>query len=88
MNNPASGKTYILNGKGYKSVIDLSGQTIIDCYIVNGGWSINPLAGQPTAVNMPAGTGKNGSDCHWTQQVLCIIMHQKEVRWNYWVKKI
>ena len=60
MNNPASGKTYIMNGKGFKSEIDLSGQLIIDCYTVNGGWSINPLAGQPTAVNMPAGQVKLG----------------------------
>jgi hypothetical protein len=60
MNNPASGKTYILNGKGFKSEIDLSGQTIIDCYTVNAGWSINPLAGQPTAVNMPEGQIKLG----------------------------
>jgi hypothetical protein len=60
MNNPASGKTYILNGKGFKSEIDLSGQLIIDCYTVNGGWSINPLAGQPTAVNMPESQIKLG----------------------------
>jgi hypothetical protein len=60
MNNPAAGKTYIVNGKGFKSEIDLSGQLIIDCYTVNGGWSINPLAGQPTAVNMPAGQVKLG----------------------------
>jgi len=60
MNNPAAGKTYIVNGKGFKSVIDLSGQLIIDCYTVNGGWSINPLAGQPTAVNMPEAQVKLG----------------------------
>lgn len=60
MNNPASGKSYILNGKGFKSEIELSGQIIIDCYTVNGGWSINPLAGQPTAVNMPEGQIKMG----------------------------
>src|SRR5579862_5780710 len=35
MNNPASGKTYAVNGKGYKSVIDFGGQNVIDCYIVN-----------------------------------------------------
>lgn len=60
MNNPASGKTYTVSGKGYKSVIDFSGQNIIDCYIVNGGWSVNPLAGQPTPVNMPASQVKLG----------------------------
>jgi hypothetical protein len=60
MNNPAIGKTYTMNGKGFKSEIELSGQKIIDCYIVKGGWSINPLAGQPTAVNMPAEQVKLG----------------------------
>ncbi len=62
MNNPASGKTYAVNGKGYKSVIDFGGQNVIDCYIVNGGWSLNPLAGQPTAVNMPAAQVKMGQN--------------------------
>lgn len=60
MNNPAAGKTYIVNGKGFKSEIDMSGQLIIDCYTVNEGWSINPLAGQPTAVKMPEGQIKLG----------------------------
>ena len=60
MNNPAAGKTYAVNGKGYKSVIDFNGQKVIDCYTVNGGWSLNPLAGQPTPVNMPAGQVKLG----------------------------
>jgi hypothetical protein len=60
MNNPASGKTYTVTGKGYKSVIDFGGQNVIDCYILNGGWSMNPLAGQPTPVNMPASQVKLG----------------------------
>jgi hypothetical protein len=60
MNNPASGKTYTINGKGYKSVIDFSGQDVIDCYLVNGGWSMNPLAGQPAPVSMPAAQVKLG----------------------------
>jgi hypothetical protein len=60
MNNPASGKTYTVYGKGYKSVIDFGGQNVIDCYIENGGWSMNPLAGQPTPVSMPAAQVKLG----------------------------
>jgi hypothetical protein len=60
MNNPAPNKAYLMNGKGYKSETDFNGQKIIDCYTVNGGWSINPLAGQPTAANMPASQVKLG----------------------------
>jgi outer membrane lipoprotein-sorting protein len=58
MNNPTTSRTYTLKGKGYKSETDFSGQKIIDCYTVNGGWSVNPLAGQPTAVSMPASQAK------------------------------
>ena len=60
MNNPAAGRTYAMNGKGFKSETDFNGQKIIDCYTVNGGWSANPLAGQPTAVAMPASQIKLG----------------------------
>jgi len=31
MNNPASGKTYLLAGKGYKNETDFGGQIITDC---------------------------------------------------------
>ena len=54
MNNPATSKTFLVNGKGYKTETDFSGQKIIDCYTVNGGWNINPLAGQATATPMTA----------------------------------
>ena len=60
MNNPAASKTFTINGKGYKSEIDLSGQKVIDCYTANGGWSVNPIAGQPTPVNMPEAQVKIG----------------------------
>jgi hypothetical protein len=60
MNNPGTSKTYAINGKGFKSETDFGGQKIIDCYTVNGGWNINPLAGQPTAAAMPASQVKFG----------------------------
>jgi hypothetical protein len=60
MNNPAPNKAYLINGKGYKSETEFNGQTIIDCYTVNNGWSINPLAGQATAAVMPASQIKLG----------------------------
>jgi hypothetical protein len=53
MNNPATNTTWLADGKGYKSVTDFNGQKIMDCYITNGGWSVNPLAGQPTPAAMP-----------------------------------
>ena len=60
MNNPASNTTWIADGKGYKSVTDFSGQKIIDCYLTQGGWSVNPLAGQATAISMPPAQVKMG----------------------------
>jgi hypothetical protein len=53
MNNEAPGVTYILNGKGCKTETDFNGQKIIDCYALNNGWNVNPLAGQPEAKQMP-----------------------------------
>jgi hypothetical protein len=60
MNNPATNITWLADEKGYKSVTDFSGQKIIDCYIKDGGWSVNPLAGQATPVSMPAQQVKMG----------------------------
>jgi hypothetical protein len=60
MNNPANNTTWLSNGRGYKSVTDFNGQKIIDCYIANGGWSVNPLAGQATPVAMPEAQVKMG----------------------------
>ena len=60
MNNTAPAKIYVLNGKGFKSETDFSGQKIIDCYTVNNGWNVNPLAGQPAAAKMPEGQVKPG----------------------------
>ena len=60
MNNPAPHKSYLLMGKGFKSETEFGGQKIIDCYLVDSGWSINPLAGVSTATNMPAAQVKLG----------------------------
>jgi hypothetical protein len=60
MNNPATNMTWLSDGKGYKSVTDFSGQKIIDCYVANGGWSVNPMAGQASPVAMPAEQIKMG----------------------------
>ena len=60
MNNIAPRKTYLVNGKGFKSESDFNGQKIIDCYTVDSGWSLNPLAGINTPVSMPASQLKIG----------------------------
>jgi hypothetical protein len=60
MNNIAPRKTYLVNGKGFKSETDFNGQKIIDCYTTDSGWSINPLAGVATPTNMPAAQVKLG----------------------------
>lgn len=60
MNNTAPAKIYLVNGKAFKSEADFNGQKIIDCYGVDSGWSINPLAGVSTATNMPVEQAKLG----------------------------
>ncbi len=53
MGNQASGVSYIVNGKGYKSEIDLGGQKIVQVITDKGGWGINPLAGQTAPEDLP-----------------------------------
>lgn len=45
-------KAYILNGKGYRSELDLNGQTLIQVVTDKGGWAINPFAGATSATAM------------------------------------
>lgn len=53
MGNEAPSTTYILNGKGYKSELNFNGTKIIQCITEKGGWAINPMTGQSSAVDMP-----------------------------------
>ena len=53
MNNKAPSVTYIVNGKGYKNDVDFNGAKIITCYTDKGGWTVNPMAGQPVATPVP-----------------------------------
>lgn len=55
MGNQALSTTTTLFGKGSRNEIDFNGQKIINCITADkGGWTINPLAGQVTAEDMPA----------------------------------
>ncbi|MDP4150078.1 MAG: hypothetical protein Q8927_07815 [Bacteroidota bacterium] len=54
MNNPSPSVTDIINGKAYKNQVDFSGQQVITCYTDKAGWTVNPLAGQPTPAAVPA----------------------------------
>lgn len=53
MGNEAPNTTYILNGKGFKTEIDMGGQKIVQAYTDKGGWSINPMTGATDAQPIP-----------------------------------
>lgn len=46
-------KITVLNGKGYVMVMEINGEEIINCVTEDGGWSINPMEGNYSAVDMP-----------------------------------
>jgi hypothetical protein len=60
MGNEAPTRTYVLNGKGFKSEVDMMGSTIINCMTEKGGWMINPMAGSTTPEDMPEKNVKDG----------------------------
>ena len=53
MNMDAPTKTYIVNGKGYRTESDFNGQSLVQVLTDKGGWAINPFAGAATATAMP-----------------------------------
>ena len=53
MGNESQGKTYILDGVGYRNELDFNGSKIIQAVSANGGWVINPMAGAAEAQPMP-----------------------------------
>jgi len=46
-------KTTILNGKGYRMEMEIMGEAIVNCMTGEGGWVINPMMGDYSAVDMP-----------------------------------
>jgi hypothetical protein len=53
MGNDAPGTTLLVDGVGYKSVVDFNGSKIVQCYTDKGGWSVNPMAGATDPAPMP-----------------------------------
>lgn len=45
-------KTTVLNGKGYKTDVEVMGAVITTCFTDQGGWTINPMTGASTAETM------------------------------------
>ncbi len=53
MNNSGATTITVLNGKGFKSVTNFSGQDIVQVVTDNGGWMINPFMGSPDPAPLP-----------------------------------
>jgi len=60
MGSEMTGTVTVLNGKGYKTESNLSGQTIIQCITDTGGWMINPMMGVTQPTVLPADAYKAG----------------------------
>ena len=54
MGNQSTGKTYMVDGKGYKSESDFGGQKMVQCFTDKSGWAVNPFAGGTAPVQMSA----------------------------------
>ena len=62
MGNEASSKAIILNGKGYKNMMDFNGQQIVQVVTDKGGWAINPFAGSTSATEITPEQYKSSED--------------------------
>jgi hypothetical protein len=60
MGNDAPATTTILNGKGYKTEMEMNGQKVVSCITDTGGWVINPMMGSSEPQPMPAEQYKMG----------------------------
>lgn len=60
MGNSAPQKEYLIEGKGFKSELDFSGTSIIQCVTDKGGWMVNPMAGGSDAQAIPDAAYKAG----------------------------
>jgi phosphotransferase system IIB component len=54
MGQESSSKMVILNGKGSKTISDIMGQKMVQCYTDKSGWMINPMMGSSEPADMPS----------------------------------
>ena len=54
MGNQSTGKTFMLDGKGYKTESDFGGQKMVQCFTDKNGWAIIPFGGGTDPVQMPS----------------------------------
>ena len=52
MGNETPATTTILNGKAYKTEMEMNGSKFVSCFTDKGGWMINPMMGATTAQPM------------------------------------
>src|SRR5947209_3034355 len=62
MGNDAPVTINLLNGKAYKTEMELNGQKMVQVYTDQGGWTINPFMGSTTAQPLPAEQAQGGRD--------------------------
>jgi outer membrane lipoprotein-sorting protein len=62
MGTDAPTKTYIVNGKGYRSESDFNGQGIVNVITDKSGWMINPFAGATDPTALPDDQFKANAD--------------------------
>jgi hypothetical protein len=62
MGNPTVIKTTVLEGKGYKTEMEIMGSVIITCITDQGGWTINPMMGGSSPEDMPEETYNDGKN--------------------------
>ena len=53
MGNSGTSTTYVLNGKGFKNVVDFGGQQVIQVITDTGAWTVNPFMGSPDPTPLP-----------------------------------
>jgi hypothetical protein len=52
MGMEGTSKTTTLNGKGVKQELDIMGSTVVNCITDEGGWTINPMMGGTSPIDM------------------------------------
>lgn len=70
MGQESNSTTIILNGKGSKTISDVMGQKMVQCYTDKSGWMINPMMGSSEPSDMPADQYNSGKSSIYTSDPL------------------